>query len=58
MEFFRGKLSYKEVANRYGVAIGTVQQWVRKGWIKRHKLAGRTYFTEEDLKEFERRAEL
>lgn len=55
MNFFEGKYTYKTVAERYGVSETTVQVWAKKGWLKKRKLGGRTYFTPEDLNEFERR---
>lgn len=46
-----------EVAERYGVAVATVQKWVRAGRLNAINLSGGPYgpywFTREDLDEFE-----
>lgn len=55
MEIWRDGLTYKQVMERYNVAIGTVRQWVQKGWLVPTRFAGRVYFSPEALKRFETR---
>lgn len=54
-DYYRVGLSYKEVAERYGVHINTVRQWVQKKWLRQTRFGGRVFFTTEQLKEFEER---
>ena len=50
-----GSLTYTDVMNLYGVTRATVWRWVKVGWLKQIKVGGHVYFTEKDLKAFERR---
>ena len=50
-----GSLTYDDVTKLYGVSRATVWRWVKVGWLKQVKVGGQVYFTEKDLKAFERR---
>lgn len=50
------RFTVQEVAKRYGVAVSTVQRWVRTGRLSALRLggaAGYYWFTREDLEAFE-----
>ena len=49
-------LSRKEVADRYGVHINTVDRWVKRGLLQPSRFVGTIYFTDDALCEFERKA--
>lgn len=52
----KGGLTYKQVAERYGVHENTVYKWVKKGLLKPSRFVGRVFFTEQELKNFEKKA--
>lgn len=46
----------REVADKFGVHMGTVRRWVRQGILSGRKFNKRLYYTEDDLREFANKA--
>lgn len=42
----------KQVTELLSVHLNTVDQWIKKGWLKAHKVGGRVRIYESDLQAF------
>ena len=42
----------KQITEMLSVHLNTVDQWIKKGWLKAHKVGGRVRIYESDLNEF------